>query len=59
MGLYKYVFFFGVTNWRIREMFYIVICEDDVLQRELLVTYLRQIFENLGFEYLLIEFSSG
>ena len=46
-------------NWGIREMFYIVICEDDILQRELLATYLRQIFEVLGFEYSLIEFSSG
>lgn len=40
-------------------MFYIVICEDDILQRELLVNYLNQIFKDLGFEYLLIEFSSG
>lgn len=46
-------------NWGIREMFYIVICEDDILQRELLATYLRQIFKDLGFEYSLIEFSSG
>lgn len=40
-------------------MFYIVICEDDVLQRDLLATYLRQVFKDLGFEYSLIEFSSG
>ncbi|MGL6106300.1 LytR/AlgR family response regulator transcription factor [Romboutsia sp.] len=40
-------------------MFTIVICEDDLLQRELLVTYLQQVFEDLGLEYLLIEFSSG
>ncbi|QYE99802.1 LytR/AlgR family response regulator transcription factor [Paraclostridium sordellii] len=40
-------------------MFYIVICEDEILQRELLANYLRQIFEDLGFEYSLIEFSSG
>lgn len=42
-----------------REMFYIVICEDDILQRELLAGYLQQIFNDLGFEYSLIEFSSG
>lgn len=40
-------------------MFYIVICEDDILQRELLGTYLEQIFTDLDFNYSLIEFSSG
>ncbi|GAA0106763.1 two-component system response regulator RgbR [Paraclostridium sordellii] len=40
-------------------MFIIIICEDDVLQRELLANYLKQVFKDLGFEYSLIEFSSG
>ena len=40
-------------------MFYIVICEDDILQRELLVGYLVQIFTDLKLEYEFIEFSSG
>lgn len=40
-------------------MFYIVICEDDTLQTELLSGYLAQIFKDLELEYKLIEFSSG
>ncbi|GKZ02956.1 LytR/AlgR family response regulator transcription factor [Paraclostridium bifermentans] len=40
-------------------MFYIVICEDDVIQKKLLATYLQQIFNELGMEYSLTEFSSG
>ncbi|MGL4911152.1 MAG: LytR/AlgR family response regulator transcription factor [Romboutsia sp.] len=40
-------------------MFYIVICEDDLLQRKLLVGYLVRIFTDLEFEYKVIEFSSG
>lgn len=40
-------------------MFCIVICEDDILQRGLLATYLEQIFKDLEFTYKLIEFSSG
>lgn len=40
-------------------MFFIVICEDDILQRELVVRYLKQIFNDLELEYELIEFSSG
>ncbi|MGL4911602.1 MAG: LytR/AlgR family response regulator transcription factor [Romboutsia sp.] len=40
-------------------MFYIVICEDDILQRELLAGYLARIFKYLELEYELIEFSSG
>ncbi|EMJ4245499.1 response regulator transcription factor [Clostridioides difficile] len=40
-------------------MFHIVICEDDILQRELLGTYLNQIFKELELEYDLVEFSSG
>lgn len=40
-------------------MFYIVICEDDILQRELLAGYLARIFKDLELEYELIEFSSG
>lgn len=40
-------------------MFYIVICEDDDVQKKLLATYLQQIFNKLGMEYSLIEFSSG
>lgn len=40
-------------------MFYIVICEDDLLQRKFLVSYLQQIFTELCFEYLIFEYSSG
>lgn len=40
-------------------MFYIVICEDDILQREVLAGYLQQIFKELEFDYSLIEYSSG
>lgn len=40
-------------------MFYIVICEDDILQRELLEGYLQQIFKELEFDHSLIEYSSG
>ena len=40
-------------------MFYIVLCEDDILHRELLARYLEQIFKDLGLEYKLTEFSSG
>ncbi|MGL5713561.1 MAG: LytR/AlgR family response regulator transcription factor [Paraclostridium sp.] len=40
-------------------MFFIVICEDNILQRELLATYLEQVFTDLDFNYSLLEFSSG
>lgn len=38
---------------------YIGVCEDDFLQRELLGTYIKHLFEELKFEYMLFEFSSG
>lgn len=40
-------------------MFFIVICEDDSSQRELLITYLNRIFIDLNVDYFIQEFSSG
>lgn len=63
MALYKYVFvvlgYRGATKWGEKEMFYIVICEDDILQMEMLVDYLQQVFTQLDFDYSLIQYSSG
>lgn len=40
-------------------MFYIAICEDDIIQRKLLTRYLNQIFKYLELDYLVFEFESG
>ena len=55
MGLYKYVVCVYIGGC----MFRIVICEDDLSQRELLKGFLYKVFEEIQEDLDLIEFESG
>ena len=55
MGLYKYVVWVYIGGC----MFRIVICEDDLSQRELLKGFLYKVFEEIQEDLDLIEFESG